>query len=133
MRIVSADGVLSRVPDKVVKGEFMTLAKAYILGEELIDTKFQENVLSAMRSRKIEVAFVRDRWTWAGELIDIIYEGTLEGSPARDFMLELHGPALNKTCLTSRRKTFHVDFLFDLLVYRSPAMKILPTMDQMYV
>jgi hypothetical protein len=62
------------------------LARAYVLGEKLIDAKFKNAIIdtfvavgAAMGDNPI------------GECVNILYEGTLEGSPARKMVVDACG------------------------------------------
>jgi hypothetical protein len=63
---------------------FETLARLYILGEALLDTKFKNEVIGAI------IATSQENSYWPiGRPVAIIYNGTLPGSPARRLMTDV--------------------------------------------
>jgi hypothetical protein len=65
------------------KEVFPTLAKAYVLGEELMDVKFKNDVLDTIIATAIEASYYP-----IGEAVAIIYEGTTTSSPGRRLMVD---------------------------------------------
>ncbi|GIZ47713.1 hypothetical protein CKM354_001079800 [Cercospora kikuchii] len=98
------------------------LAKAYVLGEELMDANFQSDVLASLH---------HTRWSGddttigplVGELSNIIYDGTTEGSPARLFLVNLYSSQLTKAELAARKGTLAPDFVYDMLMENAPASR----------
>jgi hypothetical protein len=61
------------------------LARLYVLGEKLVDAKFQEAVLKEL------IKNVRELEKYPStETIKIIYNGTTEGSPARHLLVDFY-------------------------------------------
>ncbi|KAK4497223.1 hypothetical protein PRZ48_011673 [Zasmidium cellare] len=91
--------------------EWKVLAKAYVLGEELIDVDFKDTVIDALRA-KFKSKEGGTVWEVAADLVRIIYGGTSADSTARRFMADLyHGYALASTF---EERSLPSDFLFDL-------------------
>lgn len=91
--------------------EWMVLASAYVLGEQLIDMDFKNTVIDALRA-KIKSKDGMTVWKVASELVHIIYASDSKDSPARRFMVDLyhgHGGASNL-----EDRGLPSDFLFDL-------------------
>ncbi|KAF2661594.1 hypothetical protein K491DRAFT_710809 [Lophiostoma macrostomum CBS 122681] len=63
---------------------FEALAKAYILGEVLLDTQFRNDIIDT-----IVVTWEEYRHSPIGKPVAIIYEGTLPGSPARRLVSDM--------------------------------------------
>jgi hypothetical protein len=63
---------------------FESLAKAYALGEVLLDTRFRNDVIDT-----IIVTWNECRYSPIGKPVAIIYEGTPPGSPARRLVSEM--------------------------------------------
>jgi hypothetical protein len=73
-----------KLPEEDVDGVYTALAKAYVLGEELMDVKFKNDTLDTI----IDVLWKSDDWPF-GEPVAIIYNGTIEKSPARRLMVDI--------------------------------------------
>ena len=59
------------------------LAKAYVFGEKVIDTTFKDAVIDCIVARAVETKSFPTSQT-----MNIIYRGTLDGSPARRLMVD---------------------------------------------
>lgn len=93
------------------KSEWLNLARAYVLGQAVVDINFKDTVIDAMRA-KVKSASGPSIWLVASELVRIIYNGTPEDSPARRFLVDLyHGHAGEGDM---EKGVFPSDFLFDL-------------------
>lgn len=80
------------------------------MGKKLVDIDFRDTVIYALRAKVKGVGGVTD-WEAAAEVVRIIYNGTLKGSPARRFLIDLyHGGARN----LKEEDNLPSDFLFDL-------------------
>ncbi|PPJ55599.1 hypothetical protein CBER1_03718 [Cercospora berteroae] len=113
-----AEAVLKSVTSNE-KNEWIILAEAYVLGEELIDAKFQDDILAAMKFKQWYV----DHKTiepLIGDLSNIIYGGTMEDSAARRFLVSLYATRVTKTELVSKKGTLIPDFVFDVLLAKIP-------------
>ena len=90
------------------------LADLYIQGEKLIDTFFQDAVVNAIvaATRSYDVDGSR---SWPGErTVNIIYENTTEGSPARKLMLDIWHDQADSSWRCESTKTLTQEFLADL-------------------
>lgn len=65
------------------KEAFPTLAQAYVLGEELMDVKFKNDVLDTIIATATEASYYP-----IGRAVEIIYGGTPPSSPARRLMVD---------------------------------------------
>lgn len=69
---------------EIAHNAFIPLAKAYVLGEKFLDTKYKNSVMN----RIIEVR-CQSGWSPGPACAEIIYEGTSPGSPARRLLADL--------------------------------------------
>ncbi|KAK4611589.1 hypothetical protein CLAFUW4_12678 [Fulvia fulva] len=97
--------------------EWLGLARAFTLGEELIDQDFKNAIMSAL-STTASGAQVTDFLDRLGEMVTVIYEGSVEGSPARNFLVD-RGQSLERTQLSKLRGELHADYTFDLALARA--------------
>ncbi|PIA92217.1 hypothetical protein CB0940_09621 [Cercospora beticola] len=98
---------------------WIILAKAYVLGEELIDAKFKNDILATMRFKQWSV----DNETikpLMGRLSNIIYSGTTGGSDARKFLVDLYYARVTKAELMHKKGSLIQDFAFDVLIAKIP-------------
>ncbi|KAM0459399.1 hypothetical protein ACHAPV_005586 [Trichoderma viride] len=70
--------------------EYVQLAKAYVLGEMLLDISFKNAVLDAILIKSRSKASDGHRWFPVGPAIRCIYEGTLESSAARRLLVDMY-------------------------------------------
>ena len=90
---------------------YTALAKAYVLGEELMDVKFKNDVLDTI----IDVLWKLDDWPF-GEPVAIIYNGTTETSPARRLMVDVCAYYISiHSSRTQEFKNCPKDFLLDAM------------------
>jgi len=91
------------------------LTEAYIIGEKFIDTTFQMAVIDAMI---IHHTANPSKYFPSIENVNCIYEGTVESSPARRFMVDLCVWKDGTSPWVKGKLTayMHEDFLDDLLV-----------------
>ncbi|KAF9701178.1 hypothetical protein EKO04_000631 [Ascochyta lentis] len=61
------------------------LAKEYVLGSQIIDTTYQNVIMDHFIA-----IHVRMRKLTFGSVIDVVYEGTHEGSPMRQLLADMH-------------------------------------------
>lgn len=64
--------------------DFPCLARAYVLGEELMDIKFKNSVLDSIMAVSEEFG-----WSPTGETANIIFRGTPANSPARKLVVDV--------------------------------------------
>ena len=100
--------------DSIRNTELVKLAKAYVLGDRLLDLDFKDKVIDAIidKSRSSSLGLY-------GYMLDpataYIYKNTLEGSKARLLFVDLYLGEGDKAWLTDRSKILlPEDFLFDL-------------------
>ncbi|KAI5361704.1 hypothetical protein Slin14017_G084370 [Septoria linicola] len=123
-RALDSQAIDPRSPSVLgIRSESITLAEAYILGEELIDSAFQDSIMTSFRamSSLARTPIVR---SVIAEVVKIIYEGTPESSAARQFVAILYSEHMSKKDLKTRRDSFPVDFLFDVLMHKAPETKL---------
>jgi hypothetical protein len=79
---------------------FVELARAYVLGEKPIDVKFKNAIIDTFVAVGTAMGY-----NPIGERVDILYEGTPEGSPARKLVVDACGnmPMIAQTGLKSLR------------------------------
>lgn len=106
--------------------EYHTLAKLYVFGEKIRDVKVKNAVLDAIISRKDE-AIEGLQYNPAMQTVNIIYEGTMPGSPARRLMVDNHvrggKPAWLFKDSTQNNKEFLTDLARALLSNPNPSWK----------
>jgi hypothetical protein len=68
--------------------EFVTLGKCYVMGEMLMDIGFKNAVLDALLDSITNQPYYEARFP-GQHAIGIIYDGTLEGAPARRLLVDL--------------------------------------------
>lgn len=102
-----------------IRNDWITAAKAYVLGEEILDSNFQEAIMLLFELWEGGLP-IGVGWSMITELVNIIYDGTPEGSPARDFIVTLYSEDPNKRQLRNHRDTLPAEFLFDMLMYKRP-------------
>jgi hypothetical protein len=99
---------------------FVQLARAYVLGEKLIDAKFKNAIIDTF----VAVG-AKTRYNPIGECVDILYEGTPEGSPARKMVVDAcrryaHGSLNWMEGFEKCPKVFLIDAVMEL-VKRKPS------------
>ena len=97
--------------------EWTTLASAYALGEEILDTAFKDTVIDALRA-KVNSTLGPTMWLSGGEIIKIIYGGTPEGSAARTFLVDIYSFNASKKDLACAFDDAPKDFYFDVAATR---------------
>ena len=74
--------------EPVTDSEWRILAEAYVLGEYLMDDKFKDTVIDALRAKATTEGgkvFVK-----MPEVVAMIYSGTSSGSVVRKFIVDMH-------------------------------------------
>jgi hypothetical protein len=93
------------------------LAKVYVLGEELMDVKFKNDVLDTIIATATEACYYP-----IGEAVAIIYEGTTTSSPGRrlmvDFLVEIAEDSSRMDEFDNCPKEFLVDAMKALVTRR---------------
>lgn len=105
--------------DKCKTPDFIPLARLYVLGEHLNDTRFQDAVISAIVVLTQEKDQDGIHWYPGMDAINIIYDGTTAESPARRLVVDFHvrhGTEnwIKDHCVEGDPENFHHDFLIDL-------------------
>jgi hypothetical protein len=67
--------------------EYQLLAKSYVLGEKLMDLGFKRSVLKGLIAKSL-VKTSTGEFFPTGATMNIIFNGTPEGSPARHLMVD---------------------------------------------
>lgn len=70
--------------------EDLELAKAYVLGDRLIDTKFQNAVVSAIVEKNSANLLSINNWCPSGEVIEYVYNNTHESAKIRKLFVDLY-------------------------------------------
>lgn len=106
----------AEITKEEVAREHPYLARLYVLGEKLQDDGFCDSVMTAMikyfaqRHTKQNV-----RYYFNISVVRIIYDGTMEDSPARKFLVEAYKARGRKEWLRDRAKCLECpEFLLDL-------------------
>jgi len=86
------------------------LAKVYVLGEELMDSKFKNDVLDTIIATATEA-----RSFPVGKAVAIIYQGTTSSSPARRLIVDFYTGLANNKTWTDGLKDCPKDFLVDAM------------------
>lgn len=71
-------------------GEYQHLTALYCFGEQYQDAHFKNTVIDAIIASTKEEDADGERWFPTNESVDIVYQGTPAGSPARKLMVDLH-------------------------------------------
>ena len=69
--------------------EFELLAMLYCFGEKYQDVRFKNTVIDAILAKQ-NIKYEGGRWYPTDKAVDIIYQGTSSGSPARKLMVAIH-------------------------------------------
>ncbi|KAF2501382.1 hypothetical protein BU16DRAFT_435848, partial [Lophium mytilinum] len=72
-------------PDK----EYLLLAKAFVLGEEVLDDGFKQFLIDAIIARsKVRVGKGKKTYFPEAKVISVVYQGTPDGSPIRRLFVD---------------------------------------------
>ncbi|KAH7094875.1 hypothetical protein FB567DRAFT_586223 [Paraphoma chrysanthemicola] len=90
----------------------MALVQMYVLGEEMMDTRFQDATIAALISRCL-----KHKNYPVTDQVNVIYEGTYSTSPARRLLVDFFVYAGDRQWVSGRdlANCFHADFVNDLL------------------
>lgn len=102
------------------ENDWIVLAKAYVLGVELVDAKFKNDILATMKFKQWSVD-TKTLGPLMNELSSIIYSGTTEGSDARQFLVDLYSARMTKAEVLAKKRTLTPDFAFDVVAAKVPA------------
>ena len=93
--------------------EYHTLARLYVLGEKCRDVSFKNAIMDVFIRRMQES--IDDRyWHPVAEVVDILYRGTMPGSPARQLMVDCHHQKAGHHWITDDPHANNKEFLIDL-------------------
>jgi hypothetical protein len=71
------------------ENDWLLLAEAYVLGEALVDPAFQSPILDAMALMIEDDDERKALWRVLSEVVETVYEGTAESSPARNWLVQI--------------------------------------------
>lgn len=94
--------------------EYISLAKFYVLAENLLDQTTKGIVLTAISARAEESCPDKSHDFPAIDSVQVIYEGTVEGSPARRLLVQLYTDFGDSTFLTAKAEVVPKDFIYEL-------------------
>lgn len=100
--------------DETTDPEYVPLGKLYALGEHLIDTTFKDCVINAFVAKSKAKDKDGRYWYPAGHVVNIIYENTSAGSPARRLVVDLHVRYGYEKWIQLTNEKLNYDFLMDL-------------------
>ncbi|KAK5126459.1 hypothetical protein LTR85_010695 [Meristemomyces frigidus] len=93
--------------------EYLVLAELYVFGEKIGDIPFKDAVIDAFLCRRSEpVEGVR--YSPITSAVDILYEGTMPGSPARRLMVDRHVRLGASHWISDKSEDQNKEFLMDL-------------------
>jgi hypothetical protein len=73
----------------ITRAHYLLLAGLYVLGETLMDAKFQNKIIHEfLRLSKLKQGPYERRYYPNGECVNIIYQGTATDSPARRMLID---------------------------------------------
>nr|POE98803.1 hypothetical protein CFP56_75354 [Quercus suber] len=93
--------------------ELESLAYLYVFGEKYQDSKLKDAVIDAMVDMSQRGNGSGDGWHATGNAIDIIYRGTMQGSPMRRLLIQQHLQIGHRSWLQPNT-TNNADFLLDI-------------------
>lgn len=79
-------GTIASIEDN---DEFMDLAKAFVLGDKLLDSKFNNAVIDAIVDKSRFTLHDGNMWFPSERVVEYIYAHTTESSPIRELMVDL--------------------------------------------
>ena len=98
--------------------EYLRLAKAYVLGEQMGDINFKDAVIDAIVDKSNTATTDKKRWSPVGPVIRCIYDNTPETSPARQLLVDLYAVSGRSKWLHTwaKKSDLTKDFLYDLSI-----------------
>jgi hypothetical protein len=70
--------------------EYLDLVKAYVLGDKLLDTLFQDTAIDAIVEKSHSNAQDGKRWYPVGEVIEYAYSNTTESALIRELLVDMY-------------------------------------------
>ena len=105
--------VVAQVKSNENLPEYLTLAQFYVFGEKVGDVKFKSAVMDAFITGLI-TPFGGTSWTPVTRVADILYCGTVSGSPVRRLMVDAHVLRAGEHWITESPDDNNLEFLMDL-------------------
>ncbi|KAF2768987.1 hypothetical protein EJ03DRAFT_249935, partial [Teratosphaeria nubilosa] len=102
------------VKDHENRPEYFTLAKLYVFGEKVGDKDLKNAVIDCFIQRLHKQLPSGGRATPKTKVVDIIYSGTVAGSPARKLMVDIHAWDGDSRWITENADENNKAFLMDL-------------------
>ena len=93
--------------------EFWSLAHLYVFGEKVQDAMFK-NAVSDMFVKRIITPVGKGGWSPIAGVVDVIYKGTMPGSPARQLMVDCHYSKGGQHWIVDNPDANNKEFLMDL-------------------
>lgn len=93
--------------------EFWILAHLYVFGEKVQDIPFKNAVIDMFVKRMI-TPVGKGCWSPIAGVVDIIYSGTMPGSPARQLMVDCHYSKGGQHWVVDNPDANNKEFLIDL-------------------
>ncbi|KAF2827444.1 hypothetical protein CC86DRAFT_439935 [Ophiobolus disseminans] len=112
---IECDTDKTSTDSSVVADKYAVLSKLYVLADKLMDDTAKETILAAILARSKE-AFKGSLYYPAIDSIQIIYEGTREGSPARQLMVDLYTDFVTSSFVAEKAEAVPKEFLHDLFI-----------------
>lgn len=94
--------------------EYFALALFYVFGEKVQDVNFKNAAIIGILKRMQEPVRNNQCWYPVTKVVDIIYTGTMPGSPARKLMVDVHVNRGAAHWITANPEENNKEFLVDL-------------------
>lgn len=94
--------------------KFVLLSELYVLAEMLMDATTKDIILAAIQAQTNDVGMTGKEYIPDTHAVRIIYQGTPEGSPARQFMVNLYTESAIHVLADTVSADIPKDFLYDL-------------------
>ncbi|RLM00041.1 hypothetical protein CFD26_108239 [Aspergillus turcosus] len=82
--------VFSDEPGAPARAEYLALVKAYVLGDKMLDFRFQNTAIDGIVEKSQSVAKDGNCWYPNGELIKYAFENTNESAPIRELLVDMY-------------------------------------------
>jgi hypothetical protein len=107
---------IKSVPGKEILPCFELLASLYVACERLLNSKLQCIILDEIKRLNFIPDENNTHWYPTAEIVAIIYNGTPESSPGRDFLVDLYVASPDLTWLSCQKsKSFVTEFVIDAM------------------
>ncbi|KAF2033227.1 hypothetical protein EK21DRAFT_86349 [Setomelanomma holmii] len=101
----------------IIADEYASLSKLFVLAEKLVDDESKKLILSAILARSKEPFSDEIVYYPALDSVQIIYEGTVEDSPARHLLVQLYANFGNAAFIETDVDGIPQEFLYHLSRY----------------